>query len=132
LKWFDGEDFGAFPWNIKIWTIYLLGFFSKYECWVIDLIMPLYHFISLGCHAWFFVSRSFISLWNVKNFHMTNFSNEICLINIQIISFNSFKYYENEIFKILIWKILQELIKIKHVNLEIKYDFNMIFLRYNF
>jgi len=63
---------------------------------------------------------------------MTNFSNEICLINIQIISFNSFKYYENEILKILIWKILQELIKIKHVNLEIKYDFNMIFLRYNF
>jgi hypothetical protein len=23
----------------------LLGFFSKYECWVTDLIMPLYHFL---------------------------------------------------------------------------------------
>jgi hypothetical protein len=30
--------------------IYLLSFFSKYECWVTDLIMPLYHFIFLGCH----------------------------------------------------------------------------------
>jgi hypothetical protein len=28
--------------------IYLLGFFSKYECWVTDLIMPLYHFILFG------------------------------------------------------------------------------------
>jgi len=29
-------------WNLPI---YLLGFFSKYECWVIDLIMFVYHFI---------------------------------------------------------------------------------------
>jgi hypothetical protein len=28
--------------------IYLLGFFSKYECWVSDLIMPLYHFNFFG------------------------------------------------------------------------------------
>jgi hypothetical protein len=28
-------------WNLPI---YLLGFFSKYECWVTDLIMSLYHF----------------------------------------------------------------------------------------
>jgi len=28
--------------------IYLLSFFSKYQCWVTDLIMPLYHFILFG------------------------------------------------------------------------------------
>jgi len=39
--------------------------------------------------------------------------------NIQIISFNSFKSYENEILKKLIWKIMQELIKIKYVNFKI-------------
>jgi hypothetical protein len=32
-------------WNLPI---YLLGFFSKYECWVIDLTMSLYHFILFG------------------------------------------------------------------------------------
>jgi hypothetical protein len=31
-------------WNLPI---YLLGFFLKYQCWEIDLIMPLYHFIFL-------------------------------------------------------------------------------------
>jgi len=51
---------------------------------------------------------------------MTNFLNEICLINIQIINFNYFKSYWNEILKKIIWKIMQELIKIKHVNLKIK------------
>jgi hypothetical protein len=30
--------------------------------------------------------------------------------------FNSFKSYKNEILKKSIWKIMQELIKIKHVN----------------
>jgi hypothetical protein len=29
-------------WNLPI---YLLGFFSKYECWVTDLTISLYHFI---------------------------------------------------------------------------------------
>jgi hypothetical protein len=90
--------------------IYLLGFFSKYDCWVIDFIMPLYHFIFSGCHLRFYITR----------FHMTNFLNEICLINIQIINFNYFKSYWNEILKKIIWKIMQELIKIKHVNLKIK------------
>jgi hypothetical protein len=53
---------------------------------------------------------------------MTNFLNEICLINIEIISFNSFKFYKNEN-----WKIMQELIKIKHVNLifNIKFIFEI-------
>jgi hypothetical protein len=32
-------------WNLPI---YLLGFFSKYECWVTDSMMALYHFIFLG------------------------------------------------------------------------------------
>jgi hypothetical protein len=47
---------------------------------------------------------------------MIIFFNEICLINIQIISFNSIQSYENEIIKKLIENIMQELIKIKHVN----------------
>jgi hypothetical protein len=37
--------------------IYLLGFFSKYECRVIDLTMLLYHFIFLGCHLPFCIRR---------------------------------------------------------------------------
>jgi hypothetical protein len=45
---------------------------------------------------------------------MINFLNEICLINIEIISFNSFKSYKNEI-----WEIMQKLIKTKHVNFKI-------------
>jgi hypothetical protein len=33
-------------WNLL--PIYLLGFFSKSECWVTDLIMLLYHFVFFG------------------------------------------------------------------------------------
>jgi hypothetical protein len=33
----------------KILLISLLGFLSKYECWVTDLIMPLYHFCFVLC-----------------------------------------------------------------------------------
>jgi hypothetical protein len=32
-------------WNLPI---YLLGFFSKHECWIIDLTIFLYHFILFG------------------------------------------------------------------------------------
>jgi hypothetical protein len=45
---------------------------------------------------------------------MIIFLNEFFLINIEIVSFNSFKSYWNEI-----WKIMQELIKIKHINFKI-------------
>jgi hypothetical protein len=50
----------------------------------------------------------------------------------QIISFNSFKSYLNEILKKLIQKIMQELIKIKHINLKISLkNYNITsFLRY--
>jgi hypothetical protein len=72
--------------------IYLLGFFSKYECWVTDLNMHLYHLFFWGCHLPFYTTRFHITM-KCKNIHMTNFLNEICLINIQIISFNSFKFY---------------------------------------
>jgi len=41
--------------------LYLLGFFSKYECWVIDLIMPLYHFILWCCH--------FVFLYHEVSYH---------------------------------------------------------------
>ncbi len=41
--------------------LYLLGFFSKYECWVIDLVMPLYHFILWGCH--------FVFLYREVSYH---------------------------------------------------------------
>jgi len=44
--------------------IYLLSFFSKYGCWITDLIMPLYQKKNLGCH-FLFVSWGFILLWNV-------------------------------------------------------------------
>jgi hypothetical protein len=64
-------DFGCtHPINGLFWSlpIYLLGFFSQYECWVIDLIMLLCHFF-LGCH-FFFVSQGFILLWNIfKNWY---------------------------------------------------------------
>jgi hypothetical protein len=43
-------DFGCtHPIDGLFWSlpIYLLGFFSKYECWVSDLVMLLYHFIIL-------------------------------------------------------------------------------------
>jgi hypothetical protein len=29
----------------EVYPIFLLGLFSKYECWVTNLIMPLYHFV---------------------------------------------------------------------------------------
>jgi hypothetical protein len=51
-------------WNLPI---YLFGFFSKYEPWVTDLIMPLYHFYFFWVVICPFVSWGFISLWNVKN-----------------------------------------------------------------
>jgi hypothetical protein len=77
-------------WNLPI---YLLGFFSIDECWVTDLIMPLYHFVFLGYHLPFWITRFHITTKCKKTIHMTNLKNEMCLINIQIISFNSFKYY---------------------------------------
>jgi hypothetical protein len=43
---------------------YLLGFFWKYECWVTNLIMFLYHYF-FGIVFGLFVSQGFISLWNV-------------------------------------------------------------------
>ncbi len=98
-------DFGCtHPTDGLFWgpPIYLSGFFSKYECWVTDSIMPLYHFIFLGGHLSLFVSRGFISLWKVKTIQMANFLNNIFLINIQVISFNFFKCYLNEILKKMI------------------------------
>jgi hypothetical protein len=104
-------------------SIYLLGFFWKYECcWVINLIMFLHHFILfwfyfiLGCLLPFCITRFHTTMKCLKQFKWSIFLNEICFINIQIINFNSFKSYKNEILKKLIWKIMQELIKIKHVN----------------
>ncbi len=44
-------DFGfTHPIDGLFWSlpIYLLGLFSKYECWVTDLIMYSYHFILFG------------------------------------------------------------------------------------
>jgi hypothetical protein len=49
---------------VDFWCIQFMGcfeiypstcwvFFSRYECWVTNLIMPLYHFIFLGCHLLF-------------------------------------------------------------------------------
>jgi len=38
-------------WRVVLNSTHLLvglGFFSKYECWVTDLIMPIYHFILFG------------------------------------------------------------------------------------
>ncbi len=61
-------DFGCtHPIDGLFWSlpIYLLGFFSKYECWVTNLIMFLYHFI-FWVVACIFVSWGFIALWNVK------------------------------------------------------------------
>jgi hypothetical protein len=74
----------------------------------------------------FFFTRFHITM-KCKN-HMTNFFNEICLIIIQIINFNSFKSYSNEIPKFLIWKIMKELIKIKHFNFEINIKINIKFV----
>jgi hypothetical protein len=46
-------------WNLPI---YLSGFFSKYECWVIDLIMFVYHFIFLGYRLPFCIMRFHITM----------------------------------------------------------------------
>jgi hypothetical protein len=46
--------------------MYLFSFFSKYECWVTDLIMPLYHFFFLGCHLPFCI-MSFHIIMKCKN-----------------------------------------------------------------
>jgi hypothetical protein len=56
---------------------------------------------------------------------MTKFSNDFFLIKIQIISFNSFKFYQNEILKKIIRKIVQELIKIKHANFNINFVYEI-------
>jgi len=58
-------------WNLPI---YLLGFFSKYECWVTDLTMSLYHLnFFWGCHLPFCCIMRFHITVNCKNNHMTNF-----------------------------------------------------------
>jgi hypothetical protein len=77
-------------WNLPI---YLLGFFSKYECWVTNLIMTPYHFIFLGCHLFFLYQEVSYHYEIYIFFRMTNLKNEICLINIQIIRLSSFKSY---------------------------------------
>jgi len=75
-------DFGCtHPIDGLFWSlpIYLLGFFSKYECWVTDLIMPLYHFIFFGLSLAFlyrYISYHY-KLW--KTIHMTNVLNEFLL-----------------------------------------------------
>jgi hypothetical protein len=117
-------DFGCtHPIDGLFWSlpIYLLGFFSKCECWGTNSIMSLYHFF-LGLSLAFLYHKVSYHYEMWKTIHMTNFLNEICLINIEIISFNSFKFYKNEN-----WKIMQELIKIKHVNLifNIKFIFEI-------
>jgi hypothetical protein len=71
-------DFGStHPIDMLFWSlpIYLLGFFSKYECWVTNLIMPLYHSI-FWVVICFFVSQGFISQWNVKNNSYDYFLND--------------------------------------------------------
>jgi hypothetical protein len=53
-------DFGCtHPLDGLFWSlpIYLLDFFSKYECWATNLIMFLYHFILLGCQLPFCSTR---------------------------------------------------------------------------
>ncbi len=58
---------------------------------------------------------------------MNNFLNELCLINIQIISFNFFN-----LIKMRFEKIMQELIKLKHNNFKINFNFNIkLFLELN-
>jgi hypothetical protein len=47
-QWLEQEEAELSAGPIPVTPIYLLGFFSKYECWVTDLIMPLYHFIFFG------------------------------------------------------------------------------------
>jgi len=52
-------------WNLPI---YLWGFFSKYECWVIDLIMIFYHFFVLGCQLPFCITSFHITMKCKKQF----------------------------------------------------------------
>jgi hypothetical protein len=62
-------DFGCtHPIDGLFWSlpIYLLGFFSKYECWITDVIC-LYIIVFFLVVTCLFVSQGFISLWNVKN-----------------------------------------------------------------
>jgi hypothetical protein len=47
---------------------FMLCFFSKYECWVTDIIMPLYHFIFLGCQLSFCIARFHNSMECKKQF----------------------------------------------------------------
>ncbi len=57
-------DFGCtHPIDGLFWSlpIYLLGFFSKYECFVTNLIRPLHHF-NFWVYTCLFVSQGFISL----------------------------------------------------------------------
>jgi hypothetical protein len=86
-------DFGCtHPIDGLFWSLpnLLVGFLLKIGMLCNWFNHASYHFILFGLSLAFFVLRSFISLWNVKKNHMTNFLNEICLMNIQIISFNSF------------------------------------------
>jgi hypothetical protein len=63
------------PMDGLFWSvpIYLLGFFSKYECWVTHLIMSLYHFICLGCHFPFCIMRFHITMTCKKQFIWVSF-----------------------------------------------------------
>jgi hypothetical protein len=101
----------------------LVGFLFKYECWVTKWIMFSYQFF-LGCYLNFCITK-FHPYTISKTIHMANFLYEICLIKIQIINFNFFNYYLNEI-----WKIMQKLIKIKHINIYIYIYINVIKIYY--
>jgi hypothetical protein len=100
-------------WVVLKSTRLLVGFLFK--IWMLDnwFNHASTSFYFVGVLTWLFVSWGFVSLWNIKTIHRTNFQNEICLINIQIISLNTFKSYWNEILKKVVWKIMEELIKIK-------------------
>jgi hypothetical protein len=53
-------------WSVSIY--YLLGFFLKYECWVTNLIMPLYQIFFWGCHLPFCITRFHITMKCKKQF----------------------------------------------------------------
>jgi hypothetical protein len=68
--------------NFLIPPSYLLSFFSKYECWAIDLIMPSFYFFGLSlalcimrfhstmkCEKWFIWV---IFIWNLFGKHRNN------------------------------------------------------------
>ncbi len=58
-------DFGrTHPIDGLFWSlpIYLLGFFSKYECCATNLIRLLHHFYFLGCHFPFCIARFHITM----------------------------------------------------------------------